>query len=98
MDAAYLYGSDAVWDDLIYLSNGSESCLSCPGFPHASVVVLFERKVRIHPDAYTACCFFVESYKAFSNIDLLSQIWPEVFVVASFKCEQCRLHFCCVKL
>ena len=51
LDAGYQDGPYTLWYYPVRLCEGSKSSFCCPGFLHASVVVLLERQVRVHPDA-----------------------------------------------
>jgi len=78
------------------LGKGSESSFCCPGILHASVVLLLEHSMCVHPDHQPACRMCVESYEPVS--DCCYQIWPEVFPVAPSVRESCRLRHCNVEL
>jgi len=51
LDACHLDGPYALWYYPISLCEGSETSFCCPGLLDASVMVLLERQLGVHPDA-----------------------------------------------
>ena len=83
MDACHLDGPYALRNNAVCLGKGVEHGLCCPGFIHASVVVLLQHQMCVHPHAQQARRLCIEQYGLVSDSYLCCQFWPEVFPVAS---------------
>jgi hypothetical protein len=82
----------------VCLCEGWQSRFCCPGFLHASDVMLLERQVCIPPDAQAPLHLFVEPYEYVPNLYLRCQLRPEVFLVASQVRKQSRFLLCRIEL
>jgi len=98
LNAGYLDSSHSLWEDSVHLRECAQSGFCCPGLLHASIVMLFERQVGIHPDSQPSCRLFIESDETISYLDLGCEFSLEVLLVAFAACEKCCLRLCGIEL
>jgi len=98
LHAGYLDSTFSLWDDSVHPCECAQSGFCCPGLLHASVVVLFEPQVGVHPDSWSLRRPFIESDETVSYLDFGSEFRPEMLLVAFPACEKCFLHLCSVEL
>jgi hypothetical protein len=97
-DTGYMDGPYPLCYYPVCLCEGWQSRFCCPGFLHASDVMLLERQVCVPPDAQPPLRLFVEPYEYVPDIYLRCQLRPEVFLVASHVRKQSRFFLCRIKL
>ena len=78
-----------LWDDSVHLRGCAHSGFCCPGLLHASVVMLFERQVGVHPDSKLSRCLFSELDNTVSYLYFCCEFRPEVLLVAFPAFEKC---------
>jgi len=82
LDSGYLDSRYALWYNPECLCEASESCLCCPGVLHASVVMLLDHQVNVHPDGEPAHCLFDTLCGWVPNINLFWQLCQKAFLWA----------------
>lgn len=98
LEDGYLAVPFVLWEYSLHPHEYAQLGFSCAGLLHASVAMLFEYQVGVHPDYQPPCRFFVESNDNVSHFNCGIEFFPELHLVESCVCEESCIHLCCVKL